>query len=46
MNRNQRRQHATRKAAAARKEAARYRDGQGKHRVTVSRANAAMRRAA
>jgi len=38
-----RRAHAERKAASLRKEAARYMDGNGKHRVAISRAKARMR---
>jgi hypothetical protein len=38
-------QHRARKNATIRKEAARRKDGKGKHRVIISQANAAMRRA-
>jgi len=38
-------QNRARKLAAIRKEAARFVDGKGKHRVKISQANAAMRRA-
>jgi hypothetical protein len=38
--------NARRKAAAIRREAAKFKDGNGKHRVTVSRAKAAMKRKA
>jgi hypothetical protein len=39
-------EHKRRKSAARRKDAKRRVDGRGKHRVAISRANAAMRRAA
>jgi hypothetical protein len=42
--RQRRRAHAARKVAELRKEAARFVDGNGKHRVAMSRARAAMRR--